>query len=362
MEKKTALYDCHVAHEGKMVEFAGYLLPIEYPTGLMKEHMAVRTACGLFDVSHMGEIEFSGPGALEAINHLLANDYTDFKIGSCRYSTMCYEDGGVVDDLIVYKMGEQEYLVIVNAANKDKDYAWMKDHLVGDVVIRDLSDDYSQIALQGPRAEEILSKLADPASLPTGYYTFKNPVDVAGVSCIVSRTGYTGEDGYELYCAWDEAPTLWNALMQAGEEFGLIPCGLGARDTLRLEASMPLYGHEMDASITPFEAGLGFSVKLGKQEFIGKEALEAKKEATRKRIGLEAIDRGIVREEAPIFFEDKQIGVSTSGTHCPALKKACAMALVDANTVEPGDVVEAEVRGRRIACKVVKMPFYKIER
>lgn len=362
MEKKTALYDCHVAHGGKMVEFAGYMLPIEYPTGLMKEHVAVRNACGIFDVSHMGEIEFAGPGALEAINHLMTNDFTDFEIGACRYSTMCYEDGGVVDDLIIYRMGEQEYLVIVNAANKDKDYAWMKDHLVGDTTLTDLSAEYAQIALQGPCAETIISKLADAASLPVGYYTFRNPVEVAGIPCIVSRTGYTGEDGYELYCPWDEAPRLWNALMEAGEPYGLIPCGLGARDTLRLEASMPLYGHEMDASITPFEAKLGFCVKLDKDEFIGKETLRAKKDAKRTRIGLEAIDRGIVREEAPLYFEGKHIGNTTSGTHCPGLKKACAMALVDAGTVAIGDVVEAEVRGRTIACKVVPMPFYKIDR
>lgn len=362
MEKKTALYDCHVAAGGKMVEFAGYALPIEYPTGLMKEHRAVRQACGIFDVSHMGEILFSGPGALEAINHLMTNDYTNFAVGACRYSTMCYEDGGVVDDLIVYRTGEQEYLVIVNAANKDKDFAWMKDHVVAGAQIVDQSSEYAQIALQGPLAKQIISEVAEASELPEGYYTFKNSVTVAGIDCIVSRTGYTGEDGYELYCAWDNAPQLWQSLMQAGEPLGLIPCGLGARDTLRLEASMPLYGHEMDASIDPYEAGLGFCVKMNKPEFIGKEALAVKSQRTRKRIGLEVVGRGIVREEAPVLFNGAQIGHTTSGTYCPALEKSYAMALVDAASVEVGDTVEAEVRGRTIACKVVKMPFYKIER
>lgn len=358
MQKKTPLYDCHIAAGGKMVEFAGYTLPVEYTTGLIKEHNAVREACGLFDVSHMGEFELSGPGALASLNHLLTNNYDSLAVGKCRYSTMCYEDGGVVDDLIVYRRSEAGYFIIVNAANKEKDFAWMSDHLVGDTDIRDASDEYALMALQGPLAKEILPQVCDESLLPQAYFSFTYPIEVAGVTCLVSRTGYTGSFGYELYCASEEAPALWDALLEAGEQAGLIPCGLGARDTLRLEASMPLYGHEMNECIDPLEAGLSFCVKLDKPEFIGRDALIAKGTPKRKRVGLEVLGRGIVREQAPVFVEGQQIGETTSGTYCPALKKSCAMALVDAEGCQLGDTVEAEVRGRRIECKVVAMPFY----
>lgn len=359
MEKKTPLYDAHLAALGKMVPFAGHLLPIEYATGLMKEHLAVRETVGIFDVSHMGEVLFAGSGALATLNHLMTNDFTSMETGRCRYTALCYEDGGMVDDLIIYKLAEEKYLAVVNAANKDKDVAWMADHLLDNTHMSDLSDETAQIAVQGPRAEAVLSRLADAAQLPAKYYTFNQQVLVAQAPCLVSRTGYTGEDGFELYCKPADAPTIWAALLEAGAKDGLIPCGLGARDTLRLEASMPLYGHEMDETIDPLEAGLGFAVKQDKPDFIGRDALIAKGERTRMRIGLEVTGRGIVREHAPVFFEGRQIGVTTSGTHCPFLKKACAMALVDAESVKPGDEVEAEVRGRRIAAAVVPLPFYK---
>lgn len=361
-ERRTPLFDAHLAAEGKMVPFAGYLLPIEYPTGLMKEHLAVRNACGLFDVSHMGEVLFEGPGALPTLNHLMTNDFSDMALGRCRYTALCYENGGMVDDLIIYRLAEDRFLAVVNAANKDKDVAWMADHLLDETTMRDLSDDVAQIAVQGPRAHSILAKVADETALPARYYTFNEHVAVAGCDCLVSRTGYTGEDGFELYCAPGDAPVIWSALLDAGADDGLVPCGLGARDTLRLEAGMPLYGHEMDETVDPLEAGLAFAVKLEKPDFIGRDALIAKGEPARMRVGLEVSGRGIIREHEPVLLGDRQIGTTTSGTFCPYLKKACAMALVDAGSVAVGDEVEAEVRGRRIPATVVTLPFYQRNR
>lgn len=359
MELKTPLYDVHVACSGKMVPFAGYLLPVQYGGGVIAEHMAVRQACGLFDVSHMGEITCIGSDALKNLNHLLTNDFTTMKDGQARYSPMCNDEGGVVDDLIVYKIRDGHYFIVVNASNKDKDYGWMKAHEFGDAIFENISDTVGQIALQGPKAHEILKKLTDETEIPEKYYSAVFEGHVAGISCIVSKTGYTGEDGYELYMASDDAPAMWAALMEAGKEEGLVPCGLGSRDTLRLEAAMPLYGHEMDDDISPLEAGLGFAVKMGKEEFIGKEGLENRGELTRKRVGLKVTGRGIIREHEAVYVGDEQIGHTTSGTHCPYLGYPVAMALLDIAYTEVGTQVEAEVRGRRIPAEVVPLPFYK---
>ena len=277
VERKTPLYDCHRALGGKLVEFAGYLLPVQYGAGVIAEHMAVRQGAGLFDVSHMGEVLLTGPDAFANLQRLLTTDYTSLADGRVRYSPMCNERGGVVDDLIVYRFGPETYLLVVNASNREKDVAWMREHLFGDAVLEDISDRVAQIALQGPASRRILEKLAAPELIPGKYYSFtaNAPVGNAGgeVSCLLSKTGYTGEDGFELYCAPEDAVPLWNALLEAGADEGLIPCGLGARDTLRLEAAMPLYGHEMDEEITPLETGLGAFVKMGKPDFIGKRAL-----------------------------------------------------------------------------------------
>ena len=359
MELKTTLYDTHVKYGGKIVPFAGYLLPVQYKTGVIAEHMAVRTECGLFDVSHMGEITCTGSDALKNLNHLLTNDFTVMYDGQARYSPMCNEEGGVVDDLIVYKIRDDHYFIVVNASNKDKDFAWMKEHEFGDAVFTDISDTVGQIALQGPKAHEILLKIAGEEMIPVKYYSCRADAAAAGIPCIISKTGYTGEDGYELYMAADQAPAMWEALMEAGREEGLIPCGLGARDTLRLEASMPLYGHEMDDVITPLETGLGFAVKMKKEEFIGKKALEEKGEPERKRIGLKVTGRGIIREHQTVYAGGKEIGITTSGTHCPYLGYPVAMALVDKEFAEPGTCVEAEVRGRKVEAEVVALPFYK---
>ena len=356
---KTPLYECHKAAGGKIVDFAGFLLPVQYPTGVIKEHMAVRTACGLFDVSHMGEITVQGPDAVKYLNHLLTNDYTVMDDGQARYSPMCNENGGVVDDLIVYKVKDNDYFIVVNAANKDKDYAWMKTHETGDVEVKDISDSVAQLALQGPKAEQILKKLAKEEDIPEGYYTANFNGTVAGKEAIISRTGYTGEDGFELYVKPEDVVDLWNVLLEAGQEEGLIPCGLGARDTLRLEAAMPLYGHEMNDEISPRVAGLGVFVKMKKEEFIGKEALEKAGKPTEKRVGLKVTGKGIAREHQDVYVGDRKVGVTTSGTHSPFLKVPIAMAILEKEFTEPGTEVEVDVRGRRVTAQVVKLPFYK---
>ena len=359
MELKTPLYDVHIEEGGKIVPFAGYLLPVQYTGGVIKEHMAVRQAAGLFDVSHMGEIRFTGPTALDTLNHLLTNDFTDMPVGKVRYSVMCNEKGGVIDDLVIYKFGEEDYLAVVNAANRHKDYAHMAANLLPCTKAEDISDSVAQLALQGPAAPAILGRLLPEESMPKKYYTAVRDVSLGGMKCMSSRTGYTGEAGYEIYTAPENAVALWKLLRETGREDGLIPCGLGARDTLRLEAAMPLYGHEMNEEITPLEAGLGFGVKLNKPDFIGKAALVAAGEPTRVRVGLVVTGRGIAREHQDVFLNGERIGATTSGTHCPAVGKAVAMALVDAAHSAPGTLVEVDIRGRRIGAEIVPLPFYK---
>lgn len=359
MERKTPLYDCHVALNGKIVPFAGYLLPVQYPTGVIAEHMAVRQHAGMFDVSHMGELVLSGKDALDNVQMLLTNDFRDMEAGQVRYSPMCNDNGGVVDDLIVYCIRKDCFLLVVNAANHEKDAAWITSHLSGDVKFDDLSDQIAQIALQGPESETILAKLCKSEEIPAKYYTFTQEMMVAGHKCLVSRTGYTGEDGFELYCSSEDAVSLWNAVLEAGKENGLIPCGLGARDTLRLEAGMPLYGHEMDDEITPKQSGLGIFVKMDKEDFIGKKAMEEMETPTIKRCGLKITGRGIARENCPVYVGEKQIGHTTSGTHCPFLGSAYAMAIVEKEPAPLGSTVEVEIRGKRVPAEVVKVQFYK---
>jgi aminomethyltransferase len=342
-----------------MVSFAGYQLPVQYPTGIIAEHNAVRKAAGLFDVSHMGEIVFSGKDAWRNLNQILTNDFTSMVDGQVRYSVMCNEQGGCVDDLIVYKIDGETALVVVNAANRQKDVEWMKSHASGDVRIEDRSDKVALLALQGPLAKEIALKIAPENALPVKYYTFYKDVMVEGMRCLISQTGYTGESGYEIYLSNEDAPKMWNLLIEAGKEHGLIPCGLGARDTLRLEAGMPLYGHEMNDEVSPLEAGLEFCVKMKKDDFIGKKALEERGEPKIKRIGLKIIGRGIARENQEVYAGDVRIGRTTSGTHAPFLKYPIAMARVDASAAEIGSTVEIDVRGRRVGAEVVALPFYK---
>lgn len=360
MERKTPLYEQHEAAGGKIVPFAGYLLPVQYPTGVIAEHMAVRTRCGLFDVSHMGEVLLRGRDAPANLQMLMTNSFTGMEIGRVRYSPMCNDRGGVVDDLIVYRTGEEDYMIVVNAANREKDVRWMQEHLTGEATLEDVSDRIGQLALQGPLAQKILDPLLQSGELPVKYYSFCAPVNVAGVECLVSRTGYTGEDGFELYCRAEDAPALWESLLDAGKADGLIPCGLGARDTLRLEASMPLYGHEMDDTVSPLETGLSFAVKMNKDDFIGKSALERRGTPAIRRVGLEVAGRGIVRECQGVYVGEARIGRTTSGTYCPYLEKALAMALIDTAYAQPGQMVWVDVRGRKVEAKVVPLPFYKI--
>lgn len=359
MELKTPLYDAHVKAGGKIVPFAGYLLPVQYATGVIKEHMAVRTQAGLFDVSHMGEVLCEGKDALANLQMLLTNNFDNMVDGQARYSPMCNEKGGTVDDLIVYKKADEKYLIVVNAANKDKDYEWMLTHQFGEVTFKDVSDQYAQLALQGPKALDILKKLTAEENIPEKNYYAVFDAEVAGIPCIVSRTGYTGEDGVELYLESSKAEKMWDVLLENGKEEGLIPCGLGARDTLRMEAAMPLYGHEMDDETTPLETGLKFAVKIKKEEFIGKKALEEQGEPKRTRVGLKVTGRGIIREHQDVYLNGEQIGCTTSGTHCPYLGYPIAMALVESGSVELGTVVQVEVRGRQVEAEVVALPFYK---
>lgn len=357
-EQKTPLYDIHEALGGKMVPFAGYLLPVQYSAGLMKEHMAVREGVGLFDVSHMGEVILKGEDALQNLQQLLTNDFTNMVNGQARYSIMCYDDGGAVDDLIVYKYEDNLYFIVVNAANKDKDFAWMKQHEFGRAEFTDISSTIGQIAIQGPRSKAVMEKVTESGMLPEKYYHADFNARIKNIKCIISQTGYTGEFGYEIYMPSEDTATVWNLLMEAGKEENILPCGLGARDTLRLEAAMPLYGHEMDQTINPLEVGLNFAVKMNKQDFIGKKAMEESGIRV-KRIGLKITGKGIVREHMDLYCEGELAGKTTSGTFAPYLGYPIAMALVKPEYAVEGKVFEADVRGRRITCETVKLPFYK---
>ena len=363
MEKKTPLYDCHVALGGKIVPFAGYLLPVQYGTGVITEHMTVRTKAGLFDVSHMAEIVLEGPDALANANMLTTVIVDEMVDGQVKYSPMCNENGGIVDDLMIYRLKADKYLFVVNAANHEKDYEWMKAHITGNVTLTDISESVAQIALQGPNSDAILTKICDEQYIPTKYYTFveEGVLRLADreITAIVSKTGYTGEDGYELYCKAEDAVDLWNTLLEVGKDEGLIPCGLGARDTLRLEAAMPLYGHEMNDELTPKECGLGFFVKMDKPDFIGKQAILDKGTPTIKRVGLKVTGRGIAREHCPVLVDGNVVGEVTSGTHCPYIGQAIAMAYVPAEMAVIGNTVQIDVRGRMIDAEIIKLPFYK---
>ncbi len=354
--KKTPLYDRHRALGGEMVEFGGWALPVRY-TSILAEHKAVREACGLFDVSHMGEITAEGEGALAFLNALCTNSFDGMADGRCRYSPMCYDDGGTVDDLIVYKRGERRYLIIVNAANCEKDEAWMRAHLTPGVTLKNVSDRVAQLALQGPAYREVLAKAGVLGELPVKNYSFCEGVLVAGWPCLVSRTGYTGEPGVEIYCRPDDAALIHEALTEAGA----VPCGLGARDTLRFECAMPLYGHELSAEITPLECGLKSFVKLEKESFTGKEALAAKNPPARRRIGLELLDKGVAREHYPVFdAAGREVGFVTSGMPAPTVGKNLAMALVAADAAQEEELFIG-VRTRKLRAGRVPLPFYKSE-
>ncbi len=352
--KQTPLYQAHVALGGKLIDFGGWALPVQY-SSVLEEHKAVRERAGLFDVSHMGEIFVTGRDAESYLDHLLTNSIASMLPLRCRYSPMCYPDGGTVDDVIVYKFSEERYLVVVNASNTQKDFEWMRQNAEWfDVALDNLSAAFAQIALQGPKANEILSPLCD-GSLPDKNYSFSE-LHVCGVPAIVSRTGYTGEDGLELYCPAKNGEALWGLLLEAGKPYGALPCGLGARDTLRFEAGMPLYGHELGKDITPREAGLLFAIKLDKGEFIGREGLV--EVPARVRIGLKLTDRGIARGGEDVLVNGKKVGVTTSGVPSPTLGASYAMALVDAGAAAE-TAFFIVVRNRPLQAEQVSLPFYK---
>lgn len=359
-ELKTPLYERHVALGGKMVPFANYLLPVTYKdTSLILEHQAVREQAGLFDVSHMGAIFLEGSDALANLQYILTNDFSNLTDGQVRYTLMLNEAGGVIDDFIVYRYQADKYLLVVNAANRQKDYDWLVQHVFGDCQVRDDSDKIAILALQGPNAKLVLEKILPEATLPDKYYRFVDEIEFNGHQLMISQTGYTGEFGYELYIPAEGVGFVWDELLKVGAEFGLIPAGLGARDTLRLEASLPLYGHEMDETTLPQVANLNFAVKLGKEDFIGKAAVAQVTTPEFIRVGLKVTGKGIVREDAEIVFGDEVVGHSTSGTHSPTLGYPIAMAQVKPEFSELGTKLEAQVRRRKIEVEVVAMPFYK---
>ena len=357
MVKETYLHDKHVALGAKMVDFAGWHMPVQY-SSIIEEHKTVRNAVGLFDVSHMGEVFVSGKEATTFLNKVVPQDIEKLGYEKAVYCQLPNKNGGLIDDLIIYKLGIEYYLVICNASRIDEDLNWVvRNKRVMNVNIDNQSHNYSLLAIQGPKAIDLVRKMG--YNIPDQKSFTIKPAIIEGIKLLASRTGYTGEDGFELYLAAEEAPKLWEILMETGKEEGLIPCGLGARDTLRLEAAMPLYGHEMDDTVTPLEAGLGIFVKMKKDEFIGKAAIEEKGALTRKRVGLKVTGRGIIREHEKVYCGDKEIGHTTSGTHCPYLGYPIAMALLDVDYAEIGTKVEADVRGRRIEAEVVALPFYK---
>ena len=365
MEKKTPLYQVHVDAGGKMVEFGGYLMPVQYPTGVISEHMAVRQKAGLFDVSHMAELSLSGPDAVANIQNLVTADISGMVDGQVKYAMFCNETGGIVDDLVICRQAADRYILVVNAGNHEKDAAWVESHLFGDVTYRDISDEIAQLALQGPASGRILAKLCAQEEIPAKYYTFREHcvlhLGSRDITALVSQTGYTGEFGFEIYCAAADAVDLWNALLAAGADEGLIPCGLGARDTLRLEAAMPLYGHEMTDDISPKEAGL--PCKLDGKNFIGRDAIIARGAPAIKRVGLKVTGRGIVREHCELLTKDgRKVGHTTSGTFCPYLNYGAAMGYVDLAEAVVGTELDADVRGRKVAVEIVPLPFYKIQR
>ena len=358
--RKTALHAVHVAAGGRMVAFAGWEMPVQY-TGVIDEHNAVRTGAGLFDVSHMGELRVQGSQALELLQHVTCNDVAKLKPGRAQYTGLTTPEGAFVDDLLIYMLDEGEYLLVTNAGNTPKDLAWMREHAGRfDVSVEDESDDWALLALQGPRSEAILQSLVEPRLQDVKYYRFVR-TDVAGESSIVSRTGYTGEDGFEIYAPASSAAAVWEAVMRAGGDEGPVPVGLAARDTLRLEARMALYGNDIDDTTSPYEADLGWIVKLGKGEFVGRDVLarQAKDGVSRKLVGFEMRGRAIARHGYVAHVDGGETGRVTSGTFAPFLKKSIGLAYLPIRSGEPGTEFEVEIRGRCQPAIVVRTPFYR---
>ena len=357
--KRTPLFSAHRRAGAKLVEFAGWEMPVLY-RGVIEEHRAVRRAAGLFDVSHMGEVAVRGKGALEFCQYLTANDLGRMRVGQAQYNLLLNQAGGVIDDVIFYRIGEDDFFICVNAANTDKDFMWLKDRAAAGLAIENVSDRYAQVALQGPRAEAILQTLTATAlsELKSFHFVF---AEVAALRCLTARTGYTGEDGFELYCEAEKGLQLWNALLEAGAKQELVPAGLGARDTLRLEKGYPLYGHELDDGTTPLEAGLEWVTKFSKTDFMGRDVLLKQKErgVERKLVGLELLEPGIARAGYQLFKDDRPIGRVTSGTRSPSLDKSIALGYVAVQHSAIGALAAVEIRGRKVPAAIVSIPFYR---
>ncbi|WP_434749801.1 glycine cleavage system aminomethyltransferase GcvT [Paenibacillus amylolyticus] len=360
---RTPLFPLYAQYEGvRCIDFGGWELPVQF-SGIQKEHEAVRERAGLFDVSHMGEFTVTGEQAEAFLQRMMTNDVTAIVPGQAQYTLMCYPDGGVVDDLLIYKLAEQHYMLVVNASNIDKDWAWLQEHIIPGVNMINDSEQMALLALQGPLAVDILAKVTgsevDAGSIEP--FRFVQDAEVCGVQLLLSRTGYTGEDGFELYVAAEQAALVWNGLMEAGADVGLVPAGLGARDTLRFEAKLPLYGQELSPTISPLEAGLGMFVKLNAWPFIGHEALLQQKNdgPARKLIGIEVLERGIPRPHYPIYADGVQIGEVTTGTQSPTLKRNLGLALIESRYAALGTALEIEIRGKKLKAEVIKTPFHK---
>ncbi len=365
--KQTPLNAAHRALGGKMIDFGGWDMPVQYTAGVIEEHLRTRTVAGLFDVSHMGEIHVDGKDAIAFVNHLTTNDVAKLVDGQAHYSALTEETGGVIDDLLVYRFGEEKLLLVVNASTQDNDWAWISAHKGDyDVDLRHASVEYCQIAIQGPQAIEILAKLTETDLSAVKYYHFTHGA-VDHVPAILSRTGYTGEDGFEVYADAAAAEQLWNKMLETGNygsANGILPCGLAARNTLRLEAAMSLYGHELSQEITPLEANLGWICKLGKQDFIGQTALQKQKEAglKRKLVGFEMTDKGIGRDGFDVYINGAKAGFVSSGSPAPFLKKNIGLAFVPTEFANLGQEIEIDVRGKYLKANIVNTPFYKREK
>lgn len=354
---KTALYEKHVNLGAKIVEFAGFEMPIVY-SSITEEHNSVRNNCGIFDVSHMGEICVKGKEATEFVDHIFTNDVASMVDNQVLYGMMLYKTGGVVDDLLVYKFNNEHYLLVVNASNIDKDYAWILENNSFDCKVSNESSNFSEVALQGPKAEALLQKLTDFDLNSITFFTHQN-IKVDGRLCLVSRTGYTGEDGFEIYGTHEDIVEIWDLLLETGKD-DILPIGLGARDTLRFEVNLPLYGHELTKDITPLEAGYSFAVKLEASDFIGKDVLVAQKAAktTRRIVGLEMLDKGIMREGYDVYHEDTLVGFITTGYKSPSTGKTVALAMIDRPYDKLGTNLEVEIRNKRKQVIVIKKKFY----
>lgn len=359
---RTPLFECHRALGARLVEFSGWEMPVQY-SGILEEHRTVRERAGLFDVCHMGEFRVEGEGALDFLQGLVPNNVSRLADNQALYTQIVRLDGGTLDDLIIYRLAEGRYMVVVNAGTMEKDWAWFSEHAAGRerLTLTNISAETGLIALQGPRAQAILQALTQTALTDIAYYHCQ-PGAVAGITCIISRTGYTGEDGFELYCPAEQAATLWTTLLDAGKSEGLLPAGLGARDTLRLEAGYCLYGHELTEDITPLEAGLGWTVKLDKgSDFIGRDALMAEKAEglRRKLVGIELTERGVPRAGYPILQNGVVVGALTSGVMAPTLGKPIGMGFMETGEMTPGNAIAIEIRGKQIPAEIVPLPFYK---